>query len=181
MQYRVAYDVSQEWYDLRMSLMMLVPFGLSVLFLVVFWVAAWHDLREPDRSKRSGLGTGCGPVLALAFPLVLVLCAGWLVCRPLVPQWRAKAWARAGDNEVTEGAVSGLGHGRRGRTYFTVAGVSFQYLPWNAEGASGGFRGTFTDPGVPEDALRDGVPVRITHHDDCILRIEIAEPESREE
>jgi hypothetical protein len=172
MQYRVAYDVLQEWYDLRLSLLMLIPFLFTVVFTLLIGCACLYELRTGDRSaRRRG-----HPLLGLVIAPILVLCFGWLVCRPILPQWRARAWARAGDGEVVEGTVSGLGHGRKGSTYFTVAGVSFRYLPWNSDDAGGGFRGTFTDPAVPADALRDGVPVRVTHYGDCILRIEIAEP-----
>ena len=65
MQYHVAYDVLREWYDLRLSLLLLVPFLFGVFITVVIWRAALHDLREPDRSKRR-LGTN--PFLGFVLP-----------------------------------------------------------------------------------------------------------------
>jgi hypothetical protein len=169
--YRVAYDVLREGYDLRFSLAMLVPFLFGVGMTVVIWRAALHDLSDPDRSKRR---LSANPLLGFALPPLITLCFGWGVCRPVVAHWRARVWAEGGDYEVAEGPVSGVWHGPKDSTLFAVSGVPFHYrVAWDAEG--GGFRGTFTAPGVPADALRPGTPVRVAHHGDCILRIEIAE------
>jgi hypothetical protein len=178
MHYRVAYDVLQEAYDPRFDTPLLVMFLLA-LFMTV--VSFWMVLRrggEPDRWNRGG-GTkaGCG---LLVLP-VFVLVVGWLLCRPLLGQRQAKAWAGVGDYEITEGTVAGLGHPRKGGTFLKVADVPFYYYPPDGTRAEGGFHGTFTDPGIPADALRLGLPVRIAHHGGVILRIEITAPEGRGE
>jgi hypothetical protein len=179
MHYRVAYNVLQEGYDPLLSPRLLFLF-LSAVFATA--LGGWTVLRlrrEPDRSKRGGRGNWG---LALLVPPVLVLVFGWVLCRPVVEQWRARAWAGAADYEVTEGTVTGLGHSHKGGTHFRVAGVPFRYYPPADPEAEGGvFRGRFTDPGVPADALRNDLPVRIAHHGGVILRLEIAGPEGRDE
>jgi len=80
---------------------------------------------------------------------------------------RCKDWARAGEYQLTEGTVTDYQYRKAGAA-FRVAGLSFDLLD-----RSGGFSGRFNVPGTLQESLREGLPLRLAHHDGYILRVEI--------
>jgi hypothetical protein len=88
----------------------------------------------------------------------------------LFQHFRSAAWARSGDFDVVEGRVTNfqpLAKGKKGSERFTVKDITFSYSSANL--GQGGFRYEFG----PDGLLEEGVPVRLSHRDGRILKLEI--------
>jgi hypothetical protein len=169
--YRVVYDVLDD-----------VPIpareeGLIFLGAALFWTILWVVLTRCIRARSPGKGP---PVRAGVVIGGLFICLGLVtVVRGTYPmfvdQKRCKEWARAGDFLTEEGRITAFVResGRNPPTHFQVGAVRFTYR--GSATRTGGFRGTFTDPGARDLRLRDGLAVRIAHRDGRILRIEVAD------
>src|SRR5262245_61209985 len=160
MKYRVIYDVLDD--GLRWG----APTLLSVTLL--FCAFAFSMSRRQWR----GMGMPRQSTTVASRLFILALVVGGLAFAGLQSlmfrqQQRCKAWAHAGQYIVVEGTVSNYERSRN-ILRFSVADTTF-----SCANRFGGYWGEFTAPGASQDALRNGLRVRINHREGYILRIEI--------
>ena len=156
-EYDVIYDIRDQGLGLVRSLVVLAWLAGLLLVGGVFVTR----LRRGEYGALPFLG------LWLAF----WLCAGGLGIGNVVKQQvKCINWARDGRFEVAEGEVRDFQTpppGKRTPEAFTVAGARFSYS--DADLSQGGFNSESSDRGP----IREGVYVRISHHDGRILKLEI--------
>jgi hypothetical protein len=170
MEYRLVYDVRNDghpWFG--------VAFAIVPLLLAV---ACFLEVLQRVRGKRpsplAGRPRGF-PVVPLPLLIVAITILGFFGLfsatksyEGFVRQQRCQEWAQTGEYQVTEGTVADFQF-RKAGSRFRIADLSFDLLDRSA-----GFTGRFNVPGAAEDSLRDGLRVRVAHHEGHILRVEIA-------
>ncbi len=158
-QFVTAYDVLDQAYDDRMWLLV----GLVVL-VVVSLVAILDAKRH--RPRRLGRGS----VIVVFSSLTLGL--GWMVLGAFAERSRCLTWALNNEFTVVEGNIEDykpMPSHEHGKESFTVGGVFFQYSDYDNL-SNGGFVQTASHGGP----IRPGLHVRISYHQDRILKVEVA-------
>jgi hypothetical protein len=167
--YRVVYDVLNDT-AIPGRMPELVWLGFAVA-----WTAIWFGLNRilTKTSARKSRTTRGGFLVGGVF-----ICIGiWLAASQTYPlfvdQRLCKDWARTGNFHITDGRVTALirERGKYPPTHFQVGNASFTYYGFPPR--TGGFHGIFTESDAHNLSLREGLAVRIAHHNGRILRIEV--------
>jgi hypothetical protein len=175
MHYRVAYDVLDD------GALVGRAHELAFLGFALAWTTVWclvyrfNRGLSPEKRKQMRGGFVVGALF--------IAVGAWLVLTRTLPRYReqrqCQAWLRSGEVETVEGVIRDFDpatkSGGRHKPYtdFRVGDARFSYAGW--EPKVGGFQGDFTDPAASDLRLRDGLPVRISHREGRILRIEVGE------
>ena len=170
MKYRLVYDVMNDglpWFGVVLAI---VPLLLAL--------ACCLEIVERVRGRRSSLTAGRPQGFGVV-PLPLLIVASTVLGlfglfsaskthEGFLQRQRCQEWAQAGNYQVTEGMVADYQY-RKAGAQFRVVDSSFDLLHRSA-----GFTGRFNLPGARPDSLRAGLPVRLSHREGFILRVEIA-------
>lgn len=173
--YRTIYDVQND------SIFAGHTAGLAFLSFAIFWTALWFVIHRyvrgmPEDQRRKGRK---GIWVGVFFMIVGCIIVADTTIPAVRDQTRCREWLRAGEFETTTGAVTHFRHeaGKYSPWRFRIGEIDFAY--WVINSRKAGFRGDFTTPEESQFKLRDGVPLRISHRDGRILRIEIADTPSK--
>ncbi len=152
--------------------------GLLFLGFALLWTGFWFFFHKYVRGVPEDRKRGLWPGVAVGG--ILIVCGVLVVINETYPvirdQRRCREWLRSGAHEVTEGVISQF---RReagsytARTHFQIGDSKFSYRLYPPR--AGGFDGNFTAAGTESLRLKNGMHVRIAHHDGRILQIEIAD------
>ncbi len=169
MAYRIVYDVLDD---------AVLPAHREELYwlgFAVVWTLIWAGARRATRKisdpkQRPARG---GLVVGGFFICVGILLVTTETLPIFLDQRRCQEWARTGDFQTSEGRINHLIRepGKYPLTHFEVGADNFTFRGLGPK--TGGFHGVFTDSKAPEERLREGLPVRIAHHDGRILHIEV--------
>jgi hypothetical protein len=169
MNYRLVYDVLNDttfpWFGVFFAIVPLLLVAASCLELV-------DRVRGGGPTSALPRGLHTIPIAGLVVAILILSLFGFFSASKtyegFVQRQQCKEWARAGQYQVTEGAIADYELRKAGAT-FRVADFSFDLL-----NRSAGFTGRFNAGAAAQDLLRDGLRVRLAHRDGFILRVEVA-------
>lgn len=164
--YRVAYDILAEGMGFERIRILILVLVLTALFSFIL-IYHIRKYREDER--------GISELFCIIQLLVIWAGAVFIFCAVFSEGRRSLTWAKQGDYKVVEGTVTNFkpmprsGHAEES---FSVNGVTFFYSDYNLSHA--GFHNAASHGGP----IRQGLHVKISYHDDRILKVEICDDHS---
>jgi hypothetical protein len=155
-EYKVVYDILQEGY-LALSWFVILWFLGSAVMSVVFFMNL-----KANKFKIEGMNDSLGVVILPIFLIVGVLG----IFSTLYTQCTCISWAKSSDTQIIHGQIKNLMTEAKYET-FTVNGTRFEHR--EADLTKCGYTQA---KGIK---LENNKSVRITYHEGCILKLEVAE------